>query len=77
MSMKIVVDRQGCVGHARCQAVAPDLYPLDENGYIDTDGFDVPTGQEDMARKGARSCPEYIIRTENDPTGKSWPPSKG
>ena len=65
--MKIVIDRHGCVGHARCQAVAPYLYPLDDAGYIETDGFDVPDGQEAAARRGARACPEKIIRTVNDP----------
>lgn len=76
MTMKIVIDRPACVGHARCQAVAAELYPLDDAGYIDTDGFDVPQGQEGAARRGARSCPEKIIRTVNDPSGKDWPPEK-
>ncbi|CAN5218375.1 ferredoxin [soil metagenome] len=76
MTMKIVIDRAGCVGHARCQAVAPDLYPLDDVGYIDTDGFDVPEGMESAARNGAKACPERIIRTVNDPNGKVWPPEK-
>lgn len=74
MTMKIVINRAGCVGHARCQAVAPELYPLDDVGYIDTDGFDVPAGQEAAARNGAKACPEKIIRTVNDPSGKTWPP---
>jgi len=74
--MKIVIDRQGCVGHARCQAVAPELYALDEVGYIDTNGFDVPVGMEGPARNGAKACPERIIRTIDDPSGKVWPPEK-
>jgi len=41
---------------------------------IDSDGFDVPEGQEALARRGARACPEKIIRTVNDPTGQDWPP---
>jgi ferredoxin len=74
--MKIVIDRQACVGHARCRAVAADLYPLDDSGYIDTDGYTVPEGEEASARRGARACPEKIIRTVNDPSGKDWPPAK-
>lgn len=73
--MKIVIERSGCVGHARCQAVAPDLYPLDEVGYIATDGFEVPEGHESLATRGARSCPERIIRTVGDPSGTEWPPA--
>lgn len=74
--MKVVIDRQNCVGHARCNAVAPDLFPLDDVGFIDSDGFDVPAGMEEAARKGARACPERIIKTVGDPTGKDWPPAK-
>jgi len=65
--MKIVIDRERCVGHARCAAVAPELYMLNDEGYIDSDGFDVPPGQELMARRGARACPEKIIQVVEDP----------
>jgi ferredoxin len=59
--MKIRIERAQCVGNARCHAVAEHLYPLDDEGYISTEGFDVPAGDEDLARKGARVCPERII----------------
>lgn len=59
--MKIRIEKAQCVGNARCHAVAEHLYPLDEDGYIDTEGFDVPEGEEQLARRGARACPERII----------------
>ncbi len=59
--MKIRIDKSACVGNARCAAVAEDLYPLDDEGYIATDGFDVPKGREELARKGSNACPERII----------------
>lgn len=72
--MKIVIDRAKCAGHARCQAVAGELYELDDLGYIASDGFDVPAGMEAAARNGARACPERIISTVGDPSGTDWPP---
>lgn len=60
--MKITIDRANCVGHARCAAIAPDLYVLDTEGYIAIDGFDVPEGQEALAQRGARACPERVIK---------------
>jgi ferredoxin len=60
--MKIIIDRANCVGHARCAAIAPDLYVLDAEGYIAIDGFDVPEGQEALAQRGARACPERVIK---------------
>lgn len=64
--MKIRIEKAQCVGNARCHAVAEHLYPLDDEGYIATEGFDVPTGDEDQARKGARVCPERIIFVVED-----------
>jgi ferredoxin len=59
--MKIRIEKAKCVGNARCHAVAERLYPLDDEGYILSEGFDVPPGDEDLARRGARACPERII----------------
>lgn len=64
--MKIRIEKHACVGNARCAAVAPDLYPLTDDGYISIDGIDVPVGQEALARRGARACPERIIHVDED-----------
>ncbi|MET0449625.1 MAG: ferredoxin [Aeromicrobium sp.] len=57
----VEINQSGCAGHARCHAVVEDLFPLDDEGYIDTAGFDVPEGRDDDVRFAARSCPEQII----------------
>lgn len=62
--MKIRINKAACVGHARCAAVAPDIYSLNEDGYIAEEEIDVPPGQEAIARRGARACPERIITIE-------------
>ena len=62
--MKIRIEKAGCVGNARCAAVAPDIYKLDDDGYIAVEEIDVPEGQEALARRGARACPERIIIVE-------------
>jgi ferredoxin len=59
--MKVRIDKARCVGNARCWAIAPDLYPLDDDGYIAIEEFEVPAGQEALARRGARACPERVI----------------
>jgi ferredoxin len=59
--MKIRIDKAACAGNARCAAVAPALFPLDDNGYIEVSEIDVPPGMEELARRGARACPERII----------------
>jgi ferredoxin len=62
--MKIRIDKAACAGNARCAAVDEELFPLDENGYIAVEVIDVPPGKEDLARRGARACPERIIVIE-------------
>ena len=65
--MKIRIEKGQCVGNARCHAVAPELFALDDDGYVDGTGFEVPEGEEQVARRGARACPERIIFVEDDP----------
>jgi len=64
--MKIRIDKASCVGNARCAAVSEMLFPLDDNGYIAVSEIDVPPGQEQLARRGARACPERIIVIESE-----------
>ena len=64
--MKIRIDKARCVGNARCAAVSETLFPLDEDGYIALSEIDVPPGQEQLARRGARACPERIIVIEDE-----------
>ena len=64
--MKIVIDKGNCVGHARGAAIAADLILLDAEGYIAIEGFDVPEGQEALARRAAKACPERVISVVED-----------
>jgi ferredoxin len=64
--MKIRIDKARCVGNARCAAVSEKLFPLDEGGYIAVEEIDVPPGMEEIARRGARACPERIIIVDED-----------
>jgi ferredoxin len=60
--MKIIADKTRCAGHARCAAVAGELFVLDDNGYIGFQEKVVPAGSEDMARRGVRACPERALK---------------
>lgn len=64
--MKIRIDKARCVGNARCAAISETLFPLDDDGYIAITEVDVPPGQEQIARRGARACPERIMIIDED-----------
>lgn len=59
--MRIIVHRDKCQGHARCWAMAPDIFELDDEGYIAISDFDVAPEDEERARRGAKSCPERAL----------------
>jgi ferredoxin len=59
--MKIVVNKDKCSGHARCNAGGPDVYELDDLGYVAITELDVPPGLAGQARDGAAACPERAI----------------
>lgn len=66
--MKAKIDENLCSGHGRCNAVAPDVYELDDDGYNGLRGkiFDVGPEDVDAAQLGAKSCPELAITLTDD-----------
>ncbi|MGE0741203.1 MAG: ferredoxin [Hyphomonadaceae bacterium] len=64
--MKIKVDHKKCQGNARCWTLAAQVYTLDDSGYIVEGDIDVPAGLEDLARRGARACPERALTVEGE-----------
>lgn len=66
--MKVALIEGRCSGHARCTAVAPEVYVLDENtGFVILEGtLAVPAGLEAAALRGARACPERAIQVLDD-----------
>jgi ferredoxin len=73
VTAQIRVDRDKCSGHARCFAVDPGLFPIDESGFVTVGVEDVPAGQEANASAGALACPEGAISISGlaDPDGSA------
>jgi ferredoxin len=65
--MRVELDRARCSGHARCFAVAPEVFDIDDDGFC----LPPPDGPlspdlEAAARKGADACPENALRLAED-----------
>ena len=60
--LRVRVDRDRCQGHARCFALAPQLFELDQFGNARElcDGA-VPASLETKARLAQANCPELAI----------------
>lgn len=60
--MKIQVDSQRCQGHARCYALVPELFDVDDYGTSSVKIVgDVPLELVDRARLAVANCPEHAI----------------
>jgi ferredoxin len=64
--MKIIADKTRCAGHARCAAIADHLFELDGSGYIAFERKIVPSGSEELAKRGVRACPERALKIALD-----------
>jgi ferredoxin len=65
VSLRVRVDRTLCQGHARCVALAPELFEADEYG----DGREIGDGGvapefENKAWLARANCPEFAIAVE-------------
>lgn len=59
--MRVSVDASKCQGHARCAALCPEVFQLDELGYSTALAAEVPRVLEERARRAAGNCPEGAI----------------
>jgi ferredoxin len=64
--VKVHVDNSKCSGHARCYAVDPELFPIDDCGYSILTPHEVLPGQEQLIRDGVAACPENALILEED-----------
>jgi len=62
--MRVDIQREKCSGHARCYAVSPELFPIDDAGYSALVGHEVLPGDEGLTRAGVAACPERALFIE-------------
>jgi ferredoxin len=69
--MKIVVDRDECIGCGNCSDIAPDVFELDEEGLSKVTN---PEGaDDDTIREAAESCPVDCIALFDEAGKQTYP----
>ncbi|MGH9079263.1 MAG: ferredoxin [Acidimicrobiales bacterium] len=64
--VKIRVDPDKCQGHARCFAVAPELFDVDDYGQSSVIVDEVPPELQEKAHLAIANCPEYAIEVVSE-----------
>jgi ferredoxin len=59
--MRVRVDPDKCQGHARCFAIAPELFAVDDYGLASVLVDEIPADLLDKAELAVANCPEYAI----------------
>jgi ferredoxin len=59
--MRIRVNPDKCQGHARCFALAPELFAVDDYGQASVIVDEVPPALIGKAKLAIANCPEYAI----------------
>ncbi len=60
--MRVTADTSQCAGHTLCNAAAPQVFDLDDEGYVVVlvEG-DLPPELEGPAREAVAACPERVL----------------
>jgi ferredoxin len=65
--VKIRVDPDRCQGHARCFALVPELFSVDDYGLSSVIGDGtVPAELEEKVKLAIANCPEFAIEEISD-----------
>ncbi|OBP78227.1 MULTISPECIES: ferredoxin [Mesorhizobium] len=71
--MHIVVHKTKCQGHARCWAQAPNIFKLDDEGYVLPGDINVAQEDELLASRAVRSCPESALEIDRTSAARFEP----
>lgn len=59
--MKVVVDRDRCVGSGTCEALAPDVFEVDDDGVLTVLREEPADGEEADVRDAVTACPTRAL----------------
>lgn len=62
--VKVVVDRDLCVGHGLCEALADQLFTVEDDGVARVLLDELPGELLDRARQAVAACPSLALRLE-------------
>lgn len=64
MTLVVEIDESACAAHGDCEAVAPEVFRVDDVAVV------VGEGPDELALEAARACPSVAIRLADGDTGE-------
>ena len=64
MSYRAHIDDSACAAHGDCEAIAPEIFRLDDVATV------VGTGPDELMLEAARACPAVAIRITDEEGGE-------
>ena len=64
--MKVVVNRDNCIGCGACEAICPEVFSLDDDGLSTVICDDFKNIDENGVQEAVESCPTSAISKENE-----------
>lgn len=65
MSMRVIVDKELCIGAGQCVVTAPDVFDQDDDGIVDLLTDSPPEGDRDAVKEAEHVCPARVISVED------------
>jgi ferredoxin len=59
--VKVHADREICIQAGNCVMVADSLFDQDDDGIVVVLADEIPSGEEDKARKAVKLCPSQAL----------------
>lgn len=59
--MRITIEPDTCLGHGQCELAAPELFQVDDDGFVQVLVAEPEGAQVDAAERAARACPTRAI----------------
>ena len=59
--MRVVVDRDRCVGSGACEALAPDVFEVDDDGVLVVHRESPDDGEQPDVRDAVNACPTRAL----------------
>jgi ferredoxin len=64
MTLRVIVDRQRCIGAGTCLFIAPSAFGWRDGDFLKAEVLDPSTVEEDVIREAAAACPTQAILLE-------------